>query len=77
MIQFGRRYIGLLEAPLDRLSRESGPVFDAIEAFFFNGGDQLSVNDQSRGRIAMKGVDTENIHREGIRLSVVSVESRE
>jgi hypothetical protein len=38
------------------------PVFDAIQAFFFDSGDQLTSFEKGGGGIAMKCVKAENIH---------------
>ena len=40
--------IRALEAPLRRERRESSPVFDAIEAFFFNRRGEATIGEQSR-----------------------------
>lgn len=39
---------GYVEAITDRLFRETGAVFDAIETFFFDRGDQSAVLDDGR-----------------------------
>lgn len=56
-----------VQAVTDRLLGKTGAVFDAIEAFFFDRGDQSAVFDDCRRSIAVIRVDTENVHRESIK----------
>jgi hypothetical protein len=37
-------------------------VFDSIEAFFFDGGDELSILDKCGGGIAVVRIDSEDVH---------------
>jgi hypothetical protein len=34
-------------------------MLDAVEAFFFNGGDELAVAEKGCGGVAVEGVNTE------------------
>src|SRR5215472_11557090 len=63
MVDLTDRYAGFLQAVTDRSRGETGGVLDAVEALFFNGGDQSSVTNEGRRRIAVVSVDTENVHR--------------
>ncbi len=60
-------YAGGVETVTKRMFRETGAMLDAIEAFFFDGGDQSAVFDDGRCSVAVIGVDAENVHRESIR----------
>ena len=62
MIQLSNRDSRRTQAILDRLRGKSGAVLDAIEALFFDGGDQLSIFDERGRRITVIGVDAENVH---------------
>ena len=53
---------GLVQAVLNRADGETGPVFLAVEAFLFDGGDQHAVADDGGGGAAVVGVDTEDEH---------------
>ncbi len=48
----------------DRLHGEARPVFRAVEAFFFDCGDELAVLNEAGRRAAVIRVDSENIHHE-------------
>ena len=50
------------QAILDRSRGEPGAVLDAIEALFFNRGDQFTIANERRRRIAVISVDSENYH---------------
>ena len=67
MVQVFEANVRGVETVTDRLFRETGAMFDAIEAFFFDGGDQSAVFDDGRCSVAVIGVDAENVHRESIR----------
>ena len=45
-----------------RLTRQTGPVFNAPESLFLGGGDQFSVAEDARRRVAVIGVESENDH---------------
>ena len=49
------------QAILDRLRRKSGIVLDAIEALFFDGGDQFAVSYERGGRITVICIDAEDV----------------
>lgn len=64
MVDLVGRNLGLFETIANRLGGKSRPMFDAVKAFFFNRGDQLAIDHQRRGRIAVVSVDTDNVrHR--------------
>src|SRR6516165_74928 len=64
MVDLTDRYAGFLQAVADRSRGEPGGVLDAVEALFFNGGDQFSVTNEGRRGIAVVSVDPENVHRQ-------------
>ncbi len=41
---------------------KTGGVFYAIEALFFDGGDELAVADNRSGSVAVVGIDSQNVH---------------
>jgi hypothetical protein len=43
-------------------------MFDSIEAFFFDGSDKLTVTEQRRRGIAVKRIETKNVHTLELRL---------
>ena len=51
---------GLREAPARRERREAGAVLDAVEALLLGGGDELAVDDERRGGVAVVGVEAED-----------------
>lgn len=56
-----------LETVTNRVFRETSAMLDAIEAFFFDRGDQSAVFDDCRRSIAVIRVDAEDVHRDSIR----------
>lgn len=67
MIDFLEPNTCRVETVTDRLLGKARAVFDAIEPFFFDRGDQSAVFDDCRRSIAVIRVDPENVHRESIR----------
>jgi len=41
---------------------EAGPVFGAVEALFFEGGEEGAVGEEGGGGVAVEGVKAENFH---------------
>ena len=62
VVNIGRREAGFLQTIADGRSGKSRGVFDAIEALFFDGGNEAAVADDSGGSVAMIGVDAKNVH---------------
>src|SRR5271154_1533741 len=62
VVNIGRRETGFLQTIADGSGGKSGGVFDAIEAFFFDGGDEAAVADDGGGSVAMIGIDAKNVH---------------
>lgn len=60
-------HAGRFQTISDRLLGKARAVLDAIEAFFFDCGDQSAVFDDCRRSIAVIRVDAENVHRESSR----------
>src|SRR5207253_4201819 len=58
------------QAVADRLRREAGPMLDAVEPFLLDRGDELAIDDQGGGRVAVKGVDAEDVHEEPVSVAV-------
>jgi uncharacterized protein (UPF0332 family) len=54
---------GVLQTPTNGLSREARPMFYAVKALLLHGRYELSVHDQSGGRITMKGINSKNYGR--------------
>ncbi len=50
----------LVQAILHRLGRQTRPMLDAPEAFFFDSGDELTIPKDGCGGVAVIGVDAEN-----------------
>ncbi len=48
------------EAPRGRERREAGAVLDAVEALLLGGGDELAVDDERGGSVAVVGVQAED-----------------
>ena len=42
---------------------KAGPVFAAVEALLFHGGDEFATGDERRGGVTMEGVQTKYVHR--------------
>ena len=53
---------GGLQAPPNRLRGKAGPMFDAIEPFFLNRGNELAVNDEGGRGVAVVSVYAKDIH---------------
>ena len=62
VIDVGEREAGFLEAVANGLRGKTGGVFYAIEAFFFDGGDELAVANERGGSVAVVSIDSQNIH---------------
>ena len=63
MIDICDRNPGSPEAVFNRMRRETGTVLDAVEALFFDSGDQLAVaNNRGRG-ISVVSINAENVHK--------------
>ena len=62
VIDVGESEAGFLEAVANGLHGKTGGVFYAIEALFFDGGDQLAVADDRGGSVAVVGIDSQNVH---------------
>ena len=56
-----RRNPPLLQGLLESLLRQAGRMFHPIQPFFFAGVKELSIGQHHSGRIAVIGVDSENI----------------
>ena len=63
MVELVGLKVGGCETVLNGFGREASPVFDAVEAFFFDGSDELPVLDQAGGGVTVESVDSENIHK--------------
>lgn len=64
MVYVFELYVCFGEAVADRVLGKTGAVLDAIEAFFFDRGDQSAVFDDCRCSIAVIRVDAEDVHRD-------------
>ena len=62
---------GVLEAPARRERRKAGAVLDAIEALLLRRRDELAVDDEGGGRVAVIGVEAED-RRHGSMLGAAS-----
>ena len=62
MLDFANLDSRRTQAILDRLRWKSGAVLDAIEALFFDRGDELAVLDERGGRITVICIDAEDVH---------------
>ena len=65
---------GVREAPRGRLRGEAGDVLDAVEALLLGRRDELAVDDERGGRVAVVGVEAED-RRHG-RLMLVTCRRR-
>ncbi len=63
MIDFGELDAGTIEAELNRLRRQAGRVFHAIQPLFFDGSDKPAVHHNRSGGIRVIGVNPKNDHR--------------
>ena len=61
IVQFGPAFC---QAIADRFRGEPGPMFDAIEPLFFDGGDQFPIPHEARRGISMMRVKAEDEHYE-------------
>ena len=52
-----------IEAELNRLRRQAGRIFHAVQALFFDGSDQLAVHHNRSGGIRVIRIDPKNDHR--------------
>ena len=64
VIHFGEFHARLIQAILDRAHGEAGRVFHAVEALFFDGGEQASVGDNRGGGVGVVRVDAQYDHHE-------------
>ena len=62
VFNFFNRDTGRAQTIFDRLRGKSGAVLDAIEALFFDRGDELAVLDERGGRITVICIDAEDVH---------------
>ena len=46
------------QAPPDGLGGKSRPMFDPVEALFFDSRNELSINDKGRRSVPVKSVDS-------------------
>jgi hypothetical protein len=60
VVELARVETGVLEAPARRQLRKAGAVLDAVEPLFFDGVDELAVDHEGRGRVAVEGVQAED-----------------
>src|SRR5436309_15951681 len=51
------------QAPSQRLRGEACPVLDPVQTLLFEGGHQLSIDQQCRRGVAVKGVQSKDVHR--------------
>jgi hypothetical protein len=56
---------GLVQDGSDGAGGEAGPVLDAVEPLLLHAGQEMAVAHQDRGRVAVEGVDAEDVHRSG------------
>src|SRR5258708_2893945 len=63
MIHIAEVQARFAQAISDRLRRKPRPMLDAPKTLFFRGRHQHTVLHQSRRRIGVEGVDTENNHK--------------
>ena len=64
VVHFGEFYAGLIQAILDRAHGEASGVFHAVEALFFDGGDESAVGDNRGGGVGVVRVDAQDDHHE-------------
>ena len=57
MIEFAKADAPFLQAILDRMCRQTSPMFDPAKAFFLSRGDDLSIAKQTRRRVPVVSVD--------------------
>src|SRR4051812_9303305 len=60
VVEVGRGEPRVVEAPLRGEIREARTVLDAIEALLLGGGDELAVDYERRGGVAVEGVEAED-----------------
>ena len=63
MIDFGELDARAIEAELNRLRRQAGRIFHAVQPLFFDGSDELAVHHNRSGGIRVIRVDPKNDHR--------------
>jgi hypothetical protein len=68
MIDVRESQSSFLEAEADGLHRKAGGIFNAIETFFFDGGNQLTVANYRGGSVAVVSINSENVH--GMKISL-------
>ena len=62
VVQQGQVDTGFLQAITDRRRGKARGVFHAIEALFFDGGNQLAVANEGGRSVAVVRIDPENVH---------------
>ena len=62
MVDVGQLEAGIIETEADRLDRKAGPMLYAADPLFFDGSNQPAVGHQAGGRVAVVGVDAEDVH---------------
>ena len=62
VVHFGKFHAGLVQAILDRAHRKAGRVFHAVQALFFDGGEQAAVGDNRGGGVGVVCVDAQDDH---------------
>ena len=64
VVHFGKFYARLIQAILDRAHGQAGRVFHAVQALFFDGGEQVAVGDNRGGGVGVVRVDAQDDHLE-------------
>ena len=64
VVHFGKLYAGLVQAILNRAHGKAGGVFHAVQALFFDGGEQAAVGDDRGRGVGVIRVDAQNDHHE-------------
>ena len=60
MVDIFQRYLGRLQAELNRARRKPGSMLDAIETFFFDGRNELAVFYEGGRSVAMIGINAQD-----------------
>ena len=71
VVEVPRVEAGVLEAPARGQLRKAGAVLDAVEPLFLDGVDELAVDHEGRGRVAVEGVQAEDRGHERLILATV------
>src|SRR5205807_6884770 len=62
VLDLAQRNFSLLQNVIDRVGRQTGPMFDPAKTLLFSRGNQFAIKKQARRRIAVVSVKAQDFH---------------